>query len=47
MAYSATQSRFSDYPPKPIEDLAQLVVALRGVFSNEGQIRGDKGPLFV
>jgi hypothetical protein len=37
----------SDYPPEPIEDLPQLMVALRGVFSNEGQIRGEEGPLFV
>jgi len=32
----------SDYPPETIEDLAQLVVALRGVLSNESQIRDDK-----
>ncbi len=34
----------SDDPSKPVEDLAQLVVALWGVFSNERQIRGDEGP---
>jgi hypothetical protein len=34
-------------PPQPVENLAQIVVALWSVFSNERQIRGNKRPLFV
>src|SRR5215204_2783863 len=34
-------------PPQSIEHLAQIVVALWSVFSNERQVRGNKRPLFV
>jgi hypothetical protein len=34
-------------PPEPVEDLAQVVLTLRRVFSNECQVRGEEGPLFV
>jgi hypothetical protein len=34
-------------PPQPVEDLAQVVVALWSIFSNERQVRGYEGPLFV
>ena len=34
-------------PPQPVEDLAQFVLALRGVLSDECQVGGNKCPLFV
>jgi len=34
-------------PPQSVEDLAQVVLALRGVFSEECQVGGNKCPLFV
>ena len=34
-------------PPKPVENLAQLVAALRGILADERQVGGDEGPLFV
>src|SRR5829696_4025637 len=34
-------------PPQPVEDLAQVVVALGSVFSDEREVRGDEVPLFV
>src|SRR5215217_5869666 len=34
-------------PPQSIEHLAQIVVALWGVFSNERQVGDNKRPLFV
>src|SRR5215216_6545549 len=34
-------------PPQPVKDLAQIVGALRGIFSDKCQIRGDKSPLLV
>src|ERR671913_32576 len=34
-------------PSQSIEHLAQVMVALWGVFSNERQVRGNKRPLFV
>src|ERR687889_1503493 len=34
-------------PPQSVEDLAQIVLALRGVLSNECQVGGNKCPLFV
>jgi hypothetical protein len=33
--------------PQSIEDFAQVVVALRSIFSKERQVRGYEGPLFV
>ena len=37
----------ADDPTQSIKDLAQRVVALRGVFGHEGQGRSDEGPLLV
>src|SRR5215210_4824577 len=34
-------------PPQPVEDLAQVVLALRGVLPNEREVGSDKLPLFV
>jgi hypothetical protein len=34
-------------PPQPVEDLAQIVLALRGVLSDEREVRSDEVPLFV
>ena len=34
-------------PPQPIEHFAQIVVALRGVLSNEREVRSNELPLFV
>jgi len=34
-------------PPEPVKDLAQFVGALRNIFSEKCQIRGDKSPLLV
>ncbi len=40
--------RASAYDPaQGVEDLAQLVGALRGVLSNERQVGGEEGPLLV
>ena len=32
---------------RSVEDLAQIVVALRGVLPNEREVRGEERPLFV
>ena len=34
-------------PPQPVEDLAQIVVALRGVLSDEREVWGHERPLFI
>jgi hypothetical protein len=34
-------------PPQSVEDLAKIVVALRGVLSDEREVWGDEVPLFV
>jgi hypothetical protein len=34
-------------PPQPVEDLAQIVLALRGVLSDEREVWGHEVPLFV
>jgi hypothetical protein len=47
VAYRAILRAGAHDPPQSIEHLAQVVVALWGVFSNERQVGCDKGPLFV
>src|SRR5215203_466579 len=34
-------------PPQPVEDLAQVVVSLGSIFSDEREVRGEEVPLFV
>jgi hypothetical protein len=34
-------------PPQPVQDLAQIVLALGGVLPNEREIWGDERPLLV
>src|SRR5262249_23164458 len=37
----------TDDPVQTIEDLPQAMLALGGVFSHEGQVRGHQGPFIV
>ena len=34
-------------PPQPVQDLAKIVLALRGVLSDEREVWGHERPLFV
>ena len=46
MGSYATRPR-PDYPAQAVEDLAQVVFALRGVFAHQRQVGLDEQPFFV
>ena len=45
--HHAPRGSGSHYPAQGIEDLAQVVDALRGVFAEQREVGGDERPLFV